>query len=215
MTIFNKTLYHGTDQELTVLKPMGINMGTRWQDPHWAIYFWDDFELAKRWAVYQYCRRQLKVSLIYHIPTGGFLVNPHVLKDVLRQAVGKTAYVYQVDVSRLEVGLGSSPHIREFTVGKEMTPDTTHPIVMTKQLLTDVAIEADRETVVAYINDIDSGKYDNNRGILYKWLLDPKKDGERHKYHRKIKDGTLQPGDPLTDVSLEQWGLTLPPSAHW
>ena len=38
-----KKLYHGSEQLLTVLKPMGVNMGTRLQKPHWAIFFLGEF----------------------------------------------------------------------------------------------------------------------------------------------------------------------------
>lgn len=209
--MLTKTLYHGSDKKVDTLKPMGINMGHRWQEPHWATYFWGTPEEAVKWAIYQYCRRQLKLSLMYYIPTGGFILTEAQYREVCAAAVGGKCYIYKAEVPFYEVGIGSSPHIKEFTVKGEVKPKQCTTLVIDQKALFDCAVIASSQEIEQYKIDIGSGKYDRQRGLVYSWVLDPDKDFKRHQYHKRIKDGTLKPGDPLGDLSIESY----PPSSQW
>lgn len=203
-----RKLYHGSEQLLTVLKPMGVNMGTRLQKPHWAIFFWGSPEKARKWAIYQYFRRVHKCSLIYHIDTGGCIVTKQQYSELVKLCRGDLTYVYDAEVPTTSVGFGSAPEIEEYTVRTDVVPKQRHDIVVDVKALQSLCKVASQQEVNQYLENLRSGKYRLERGFLLYLLLDPEKDAQRHKYQKQIKDGTLQPG-----ASLESFQE--PPSARW
>lgn len=190
-------LYHGTDKKLTTIDPIGINMGTRIQSPRWSSYWWDDEASAIRWAVYQSIRRLKKVKTYYHLPTGKFIYDTKDFGLVRKISVGIRAFVYQTDIPRHRVGIGSSPDIEEYTIDESVTPTTETIITITGSILAECSMPMSGVNIQRYIADLKSGKYRGGRSILVRWLLDPNKDGQRHEYLGRIKSGELQPGDPL------------------
>lgn len=206
--MLQQKLYHGTEQKVDTLKPMGINMGNRFEKPHWATYFWGSFEKAKKWAIYQYFRRVHKQSLIYHIDSGGFIVTKQQY-DQLKKLVGSGyTYVYEAILDKKDIGFGSSSEIEEYTVKREVTPYVRQDIRVDLGALDYAAVVASQSQIDSYVKDLQKGKYKLERGLVMYLLLDSDKDVERHKYMKRIKDGTLKPGD-----SLE--GLEEPPSSRW
>jgi hypothetical protein len=203
-----KKLYHGSEQLLAVLKPMGVNMGTRLQKPHWAIYFWGSSEKARKWAIYQYFRRVHKCSLMYHIDSGGFIITKQQYAELVKLCRGDLTYVYDAEVPITTVGFGSAPEIEEYTVRVDVVPKRRHDIVVDVAALKSACLVVSQQKINEYLENLRSGKYRLERGLLLYLLLDPEKDAQRHKYQKQIKEGTLQPGDSLE--SFQE-----PPSAHW
>lgn len=202
--MLNKKVYHGTDKELSVLKPIGVNMGHRWAKPQWSIFFWGDYTKAYKWAVYQVCRRSTKIDLMYHLPTGGFAITETNFKLLVKQIQGKKGYVYHATIPRLQLGYGSSPDIEEYTYNKNVVPEDTTVINIDTKILSTVAVILSENTYAAYRSDVISGKYSGKRGFLYSLLMDSERDQLRHDYHKKIRQGILSPGDDLSKISLEQ-----------
>ena len=204
-----KTLYHGTDANVTVLKPLGVDMGMIFQKPQWAIYFWDNYLNAFRWAVFQTARRIGTVKLMYHIPTGKFMV-----KDVdvskLNAVIGKTCYVYRTKANLGDYRYGSSPDIQEYTINRDVVPDLKVATKITEQVLNDSVIVVTQLEWDQYITQAKAGKF-KSRNILFSLVMDPTRDLLRHKYHAKIQSGELKPGDDLSKVALE----SIPPSQLW
>lgn len=92
--MLNKRLFHGTDKDLAVLEPLGIDMGFSFQKPKWAIFFWEEFQLAFLWSLFQTIRRKKLFKVLYHIPTGKPLIDERFKKDAY-QVVGSMLYVYE------------------------------------------------------------------------------------------------------------------------
>ena len=199
-------LYHGSEKLFTVLKPTGVNTGNRLQKAHWAIYFWDDYEKARKWAIFQYLRRTLKQRLVYNVINNGVLVTKEQYKELLSAADNGKCYVYEADIPRNKVGFGSSPEIDEYTVRQNVTPQKVYEHIVDEKAIYHICTIATQKEINDYIKDLESGKFSNNRGFLLYLLLDPKKDQERHGYNKRIKEGTLKPGDELGKE---------PPSSKW
>lgn len=207
--ILNKRLYHGTEQNVEILKPLGVNMGHKWAKPEWAIFFWDERSLARKWAIYQACRRVGKSRLLYHIPSGGFLVDHNDADILISRMKGTDAYVYEAVLPRLKVGYGASPAIREFTYAGEVKPSGKDTIKIDEETILEAMIPSSPSEMSKYLSDLSKGKFNSRRGLIFKWIMDPDRDFERHKYHKLVRDGKLSPGDPLDNISFESVPTTL------
>lgn len=186
-------------------------MGHRWAKPEWAIFFWADYRKALNWAVYQYCRRNTTIKVLYHIPTGKFAVRTKQFNDLIKAVNGKHTYVYTKTLPVMKVGFGSSPDIEEYTYNKEVIPDKTDDIVLDRLVLLESVIVMTDQQFSDYYDDLVSGKFKGARGFIYRLIMDSERDMLRHKYHEKVKSGELNPGDDLSEVSLEH----IPASFRW
>jgi hypothetical protein len=193
-----KTLYHGSSIDVDVLEPVGINMGTRLQNPHWVVYFWDTFTLAHDWAVFQTLRRGLKSNILYHIPSGKIMLTRKVYMEIVKQAIGLPYFVYTAHVPLTKVGVGSSPHINEYTVKTSVSPEKKDIFTINTDTLSKACLVSTDTEIKNYIKDMESGVFDRRRGILLSILLDPKKDLQRHSLMKKVRSGEIIPGDKLS-----------------
>jgi len=208
---YQMELFHGSEQKLDVIRPMGVNMGSRFGKPHWASYFWRSFEEALHWAVFQYLRRVGKLRPMYHVPTGKFIVTEDKVQQVYQALLNQTTYVYKVVAPIVEVGVGSSPDIHEFTLEKDQVPTESTEVKMTRSVIDGSMLVYTEAQLKAYLNDLQAGKFTNRRGFFLGMLLDRDRDFQRHRYHKLMNLGQLKPGDDLSAVSLE----SRPASAYW
>lgn len=211
MKWYQMQLFHGSEQKLEVIRPMGINMGSRFGNPHWASFFWRTFDEAKYWAVFQYLRRVGKMRPVFHVPSGKFILKPEDVQAAKRVLKGATVYVYRVIAPFVNVGVGSSPDIHEFTLKKDQVPESTTAITVTDQVFDESVMVMSADEIAAYITDLKAGKYSNTRGLFLGMLLDRNRDIKRHNYHKLIASGELAPGDDLSGVSVEAYPIT----ARW
>jgi hypothetical protein len=191
MSVFSKTLYHGSDKKLKTLVPMGINMGMRFSSPKWSTYFWATEKQATYWAIYQTCRRNTGIKTLYHIKTGKFIVMDKDYNKLMEKAVGLKCYVYTCEIPMMSLGLGSSPDIEEYTYDKTLVPKKIKEIKINNTLLKQSVIMMTPEEFDVYKEEVKAGKHSGGRGILYKLIMDYNKDIKRHNYKH------LKPGDPI------------------
>lgn len=208
--MINKLLYHGSDKNLSVLEPLGIDMGMKFQKPKWAVFFWEDFNTALLWAIFQYLRRNKIVKTMYHVPTGKAIVDTTLRRDCSK-AIGAAVYVYSKKLRLGQYRYGSSPDIREYTVDSTIMPDTKHEVELTEKLLEDSVLFMSKDVISLYKKELESGTYSNSRGIVFSLLMDRKRDFLRHKYMELMEAGELNYGDDLSKISLE----SLPLSSSW
>lgn len=207
--LLTKQLFHGSDKNLKVLEPLGVDMGLSFQKPKWAIFFWEDFETARLWALFQHIRRNKLATVYYHIPTGKALMDSQ-LKHALTSIVGQKIYVYEKTLKIGEYRYGSSPEIKEFTTENSIVPDKKTVITITDKMVDDSILFMSKSDIANYLSELANGKFTHRRGRLFSLLTNKDRDQLRHKYHRLIKAGELQYGDDLSKVSIES-----APSAKW
>lgn len=208
--MLTKKLFHGSDKNLDVLQPLGVDMGLSFQKPKWAIFFWEEAELALLWSLFQHIRRNKICKTLYHIPTGKPIVSKED-KSKLSAIVGEEIFVYEKTLRLGQYRYGSSPEIQEFTVNSEVVPDNKTVVTITADLLDRAVLLFSTSEITQYVSEVTSGKFIKRRGVLFSLLTTRERDQMRHKYHEKIKAGELQYGDDLSQVSVE----SLPPSARW
>lgn len=175
-----KYLYHGTHVLFDVIKPLNINMGTRFSKPKLSSYYWKTYEEALGWAMFQTVRRMRKLDIYYHIPNIGPLVREDNYKKAVKLIEGSKGYVYTVDAKGKMVGVGSSPNIHEYTINEPMTPIKIDEVVFTKEMIDQYLTVLSQEDMNKYFEDLDSGKYDKRRGILLSLILVNGRDMRRH-----------------------------------
>lgn len=208
--MLRKTLYHGSDKKLAVLEPLGVDMGMVFQRPKWAVFFWDNMELAVNWAIFQYIRRNKLAKTYYHVPSGkAILRQPDV--DVIKKHVPFDVFVYKKDTKLGSYRYGSSPDIQEYTITSQVIPDKTYVNKVTIELLNAAVVVMSDTEIKSYLDGLASGAFIKRRGILFSFLMDPKRDFKRHKYTELINKGELNYGDDLSNVSVENF----PPSSNW
>ena len=208
--MLTKTLYHGSDKKVTTLEPLGVDMGMIFQQPKWAVFFWEDRELANDWAIFQYIRRNKLAKTYYHVPTGKAILRLADLKAINRE-IPFDVYVYKKNVKLGEYRYGSSPDIREYTITSRVIPDETYVLKVTKEILSGAVVIMTDAEISNYLKRLQSGAFVDRRGLLFSLLMDPKRDQVRHKYNELIKKGELNYGDDLSGVSVESF----PPSSEW
>ena len=208
--MLTKKLFHGSDKNLDVLQPLGVDMGLSFQKPKWAIFFWDEYELALYWSLFQYIRRNKICKTLYHIPTGKAIVEKE-YKNKVYSIVGQVIYVYEKTLRLGQYRYGSSPEIHEFTVNSEIVPDKKTEVVITKELIDSSVLGFTGTEISTYVSEVNKGAFIKRRGVLFSLLTDRERDQQRHKYHEKIKAGELQYGDDLSQISIE----TNAPSSKW
>lgn len=208
--MLNKRLFHGTDKDLAVLEPLGIDMGLSFQKPKWAIFFWEEFQLAFLWSLFQTIRRKKLFKVLYHIPTGKPLIDERFKKDAY-QVVGSMLYVYEKTLTIGDYRYGSSPEIKEYTVNNVVTPDKKTTVKIDKRIVDESILFLPKEQIDEYLKDLESGTYIRRRGMLFSLLTNRDRDQLRHKYIKLIEAGELKYGEDLSKVSLEN----LPASCRW
>lgn len=207
-------LYHGSAEKYNVLKPVSYNDGNRLQSKAWSIFFWDDKELAKHWAVFVsmlsvYRDIRDKTGIKIGRPIGqhvkvGF--NKYQYKifvrkedfDIYKQKLnGKTAYVYTAELPIYKIGIGNNSFQPEYTYNGSVTPSKTEPLKITTQLMAQYCTLISDEQYSKYKEDSSeltkpirgflNPLFNNNNGSIERW---------KHIY-RKIHAGKAKPGDDL------------------
>lgn len=207
-------LYHGSAEKYNVLKPVSYNDGNRLQSKAWSIFFWDDKELAKHWAVFVsmlsvYRDIRDKTGIKIGRPIGqhvkvGF--NKYQYKifvrkedfDIYKQKLnGKTAYVYTAELPIYKIGIGNNSFQPEYTYNGRVTPSKTEPLKITTQLMAQYCTLISDEQYSKYKEDSSeltkpirgflNPLFNNNNGAIERW---------KHIY-RKIHAGKAKPGDDL------------------
>lgn len=191
--IFNRELklYHGSAEEFDVIKTFGVNVGaTKFSSPRWSTFCWDNEENAYRWAVFQGVRRHAKG--LWSLENKGMM-----LKSDVEKCLGQKAYVYSFTMKASDVAVGSSPAIKEYTVDKEIIPDSVKCITLTEEIIKDNMILVEDINVLNAYKNIkpDSSKFQRNK--FFQLILDPIKDAKRRKIYKDIRSGKIQVLDSL------------------
>jgi calcineurin-like phosphoesterase family protein len=205
-------LYHGTSVKIedNVIEPRSINVGaTKFSDPRWSTYLWDNREDAISWALmwnlwdiigpyhvaYGYNNKNGK-NLIYKPDD----VTEKEYKKYILDNI-KPFYVYEVEFDIKDLEVGSCPTIREYTVSKPVEITRTFSYTDIRGDICKRFIEfVSKEEFEEYSNKVTNIKTTpNNRNLLMNHILQKGRDLYRGIIRTDLRNGNIKPGDDLSE----------------
>ena len=203
-------LYHGTTYEIDEFKPMSLDLGNRFQEPGWSTFCFAKRELALRFGL----MRTIQKSIEYVQNTFNFndtddlkcgwdieekkpCIDKKCFQSIFMITLNKVLYVYTIDSSRLEIGIGNDTTLEEYTFRESgIKPIKTESIKIDNTIFRDNVKLCDNyeEWEIAQKSLLDK----KNRGWYVTSLNhDIHNDSDIAKLFQYVKDGELKPGDDV------------------
>jgi len=203
-------LYRGSSRIIKdKIDPMSINVGaTKYSDPRWSTYFWDNKEDAISWALsdavfdvvggsnMEFVGHNNKGKNIVVIPDG---MSEKEFKNYLCEKT-EAFYVYEVEIDIKDLEIGSCPVIREYTVSKPVDIVKMYTYKLNSELCRRFIEFKTKKEYVQYVKD--NQKLINGplfRGPILNKILDKNRDMYRGIIKTDLKNGNIEIGDNLTD----------------
>ena len=201
-------IYHGSLVEIkgNIIDPISFNVGaTKFSDPRWSTYFWDNREDALNWAsVWVLSEVHKEVLMMGHngknligLPEGK--VDKEFAKELVNKAAGNKFYVYEceIDIDKLEIG--SCPSIKEYTVSEPVNIIKKHKYEFNIEILKRFYKFVPMEEIYELKKNRQTIKnLKMHRGILLNNILDNSRDSYRGILRTELKNGNINYGDDLS-----------------
>lgn len=201
-------LYHGSliNIKEKQIDPISFNVGaTKFSDPRWSTYFWDNKEdainWASVWAVSEYHKYCLMMGHngknIIGIPEG--LNEKEFAKDLVEKMKNFKFYVYECEVDMKDLEIGSCPSIREYTVSKPTPIVKKYEYEMNNELLRRFYKFVSMEEIQELKKNRQTIKnLKLHRGMILNNILDNSRDSYRGIIRTDFKNGNIKFGDDLS-----------------
>ena len=191
----NNKIYHASIYEIEEFKPMSLDLGNAFDEPGWSTFCFGDYEYAKVFGFMRALENKVsayhKINPIFNkghivISMDAFLyLQEH---DFLDRPL--LYYVYTIDSSELNLGVGNDPSLKEYTFRES----GIRPINVDRFELSMM----DFKDIIEINNTITSGEEESDNKILMSH--DYQKEVEmRNILTKAISNGELQPGDNIED----------------
>ena len=201
-------LYHGTIERIKGkrIDNISANVGaTKFSDPRWSTYFWDNREDAMKWASAWAIVRAVSGARADYLGHNGktLVVKPEGMSDkafskYLQDAVTEF-YIYEVEVDIADLEIGSCPTVREYTVSKPVDIIKEYKYLLNHEIIrrcvefvSEEEFEQHRKKY-GFIKDMPL-----HRGPILNHVLKTGRDPYRGIIRTDVRNGNLKPGDDLT-----------------
>lgn len=218
-------VYHGSlvdikDKEIT---PIGYNVGaTKYSDPRWSTYVWDNREDALDWAiVWAVSEFHKETMMMGHngknligIPDG--MTEQEFEMQLMEKMRGFKFYVYECETDIKNLEIGSCPSIKEYTVSKNLPIVKKYEYMINRELLRRFFKFVSMEEIYKMKKDRKTVKnLKLHRGFFFNHILDNSRDSYRAIMRTDFQNGNIQHGDDLSfykdiinhHVKLDTYGL--------
>ena len=201
-------LYHGTIDRIKGkrIDNISVNVGaTKFSDPRWSTYFWDNREDAMKWASAWAIVRAVSGARADYLGHNGktLVVKPDGMSDkafskYLQDAVTEF-YIYEVEIDIADLEIGSCPTVREYTVSKPVDIIKEYKYLLNNEIIrrcvkfvSEEEFEQHRKEH-GFVKDMPL-----HRGPILNHILKTGRDPYRGIIRTDVKNGNLKPGDDLT-----------------
>ena len=218
-------VYHGSlvdikDEEIA---PRGYNVGaTKYSDPRWSTYVWDNREDALDWAiVWAVSEFHKETMMMGHngknligIPDG--MTEQEFGMQLMEKMRGFKFYVYECETDIKNLEIGSCPSIKEYTVSKNLPIVKKYEYMINRELLRRFFKFVSMEEIYKMKKDRKTVKnLKLHRGFFFNHILDNSRDSYRAIMRTDFQNGNIQHGDDLSfykdiinhHVKLDTYGL--------
>ena len=209
-------VYHGSSIKMDgVVKPISPNVGaTKYSDPRWSTYVWDNREdaiaWASAWAVMKVVGAR-NICYVGHNNKGKTMIakpNDMSDKEFMLYLIEKveTFYVYEFEIDIADLEIGSCPTIREYTVSNPMKISKTFEYKLNKELFKRCFEIVSKEKLEEFEKTMFSSKLEmpKHRGMILNNLLKTCKDPYRNIIRTEVENGNVKPGD---DISFLKYSI--------
>lgn len=218
-------VYHGSlvdikDKEIT---PIGYNVGaTKYSDPRWSTYVWDNREDALDWAiVWAVSEFHKETMMMGHngknligIPDG--MTEQEFGMQLMEKMRGFKFYVYECETEIKNLEIGSCPSIKEYTVSTNLPIVKKYEYMINRELLRRFFKFVSMEEIYKRKKDRKTIKnLKLHRGFFFNHVLDNSRDSYRAIMRTDFQNGNINYGDDLSfykdiinhHVKLDTYGL--------
>lgn len=201
-------LYHGSSVKMkgNVIDPISINVGaTKYSEPRWSTYFWDNREDAMLWAsCWAIMHTVGPKNIMYRGHNGKTAVRKleNMDKKDMRDYLVKNVeefYIYEVEVDINDLEIGSCPTIREYTVSKPVTIEKTYTYKLNSEIIKRCVEFVDDEQYEKYDKEFTVSNLPLHRNMFLRNILKNGKDLYRAIVRTDIQNGNINIGDDLSD----------------
>lgn len=203
------TFYHTAIDRITdkKIKPLGVNYGNRLEKAKWSVFMWRERKYANPWGMYLMTRKLLKkIDPEGAIYTDLPWLSSNVIKgeyklliredywDILKKAtLGKKFWVYSVESTIGNFGVGHSSYFPEWTAYEEVPITKEEEIKITSKLFDQICVKCTKEQY-DHFSGLD--KTAHNRSLLNFLFYEPDDFFRTVKdVRKKIKNGEIEPGE--------------------
>ena len=199
-------LYHGSSVDIKekVINPISINVGaTRFSNPRWSTYFWDNEEMAIQWAITWEVKDAVNTECLYRNHDGKtLLVNNTNLSDekFIDKILSKhpVFYIYETIVPINKLEMGSTAAMPEYTVSEDIKITNKTKVVVTKKMINDYFEIISKEEGKEKIDYNDMDYMSRYRNKFLDVILSNYRDPYRALVKRDIKKGKINVGDDIS-----------------
>jgi hypothetical protein len=204
-------MYHGSDKYMRRLDPFSINMGTSVSQPRWSIFLWRNRDIAISWAIYSLVRSTFREKksigwnkkthdYLYNPQTGGTLIDERSKQDWLNAIEDKDVYLYNLEVPLIEIGIGHTKDIDEYTLDRPSEYRSVEKIKVTKDFILETIQFCSEAKIMEMKRRMAQGKIRPSllRRIFGPLMLDDYFD-DFNTLSRGLALGEIRPGDSIHD----------------
>ena len=209
-------VYHGSSVKMNgTVKPISPNVGaTKYSDPRWSTYVWDNREdaiaWASAWAVKDVVGAR-NICYVGHNNKGKTMIakpDDMTNKEFMLYLIEKveTFYVYEFEIDIDELEIGSCPTIREYTVSNPMKISRTFEYKLNKEIFRRCFEIVSFKELEEFEKSMFSSKLEmpKHRNMILNNLLKTCKDPYRNIIRTEVENGNAKPGD---DISFLKYSI--------
>lgn len=202
-------LFHGSIAKFDIFHPMSLDLGNCNQKPGWSTFCFDDYTLAKRFALMRAVQTHVQpiadkepvYKCGWDMRNSRPYISKKVYEEVMGQLKGMAIYVYTIDATKLDVGIGNDERFPEFTFREDNVKyELRDEIFIDKESMLDDVTLLDGQSGDEFEKEQMENISDLNRG-LYAYMLNRNysEDSGIAKVVKAVSDGKLRPGDDVEE----------------
>ena len=201
-------VYHGSlvDIQDKEIKPISYNVGaTKFSDPRWSTYIWDNREDALDWAiVWAVSNFHKETMMMGHngknligIPEG--MEEKDFILQLMEKMRGFKFYVYECETDIKNLEMGSCPSIKEYTVSEKLPIVKKYEYMINRELLKRFFTFVSMEEIMKRKQDRKTIKnLKLHRGWFFNKVLDNSRDSYRAIMRTDFQNGNITYDDDLS-----------------
>lgn len=200
-------IYHGSIHYFETFYPMSLDLGNGIQKPGWSTFCFSDYTLAKRFAFMRLLQSHLEsykdkgknYVCEWDLQKEKPYLHKTVYEEIKETVLGKSFYVYTLDGSKLELGMGNDIRFPEVTFREAgVLPEDIDRITVTEDLFFQDCYLVEGMDIPTYAKKTHANLSKNHRGWLSCMLNhNYTEDSAIAKLTKAVADGKLKPGDDV------------------
>lgn len=210
-----KYIYHGSTYDIDVFHPMSLDLGNAEQGPGWSTFCFYNFDLARKFALMRLIQKYLgdskdsKRKCNWDLKRSMPYLHHSVYAEVLNGIENEKFYVYTIDATPLNLGVGNDERFPEVTFRE----DGVIPYKKTVCYTDEDSVRQDIEIISEDPDAFEKKQMDQIENLNRGWKTcmlnrDYSGDSAVAKLTKAVSNGNLKPGDDVS-AYMGEHGISL------